>query len=328
MPCFHPLTAYRSLTLTTENGKSLISFNRDDIVTHPYEKINLRCAQCFGCRMDRSKQWALRCLHEASLFENNCFITLTFNDENLNERHSLDPRDFVLFMKRLRKEFTGIECVTSSTTGEKTFPIRFFHCGEYGEKLTRPHHHACLFNFSFQDLELWPTRNRCKVYRSSALEKLWTAGFSTIGEVTFESAAYVARYITKKVNGQHAASHYIRGDPDTGEAYYLEPEYITMSNRPGLGSRWFEKYAGDVYPKDFITVAGFKFKTPKYYDSLYDITEPMKMARVKRKRKLASIKDAANNTGRRLKARAAVARAKAKNLVREYEDGTENVLYV
>lgn len=323
MPCYSPLTAYRSLTLKTENGKTLVSFNRSEITSHPYEKISLPCAQCFGCRMDRSKQWALRCIHEASLYENNCFITLTFNDENINDRGQLVKKDFVLFMKRLRKEFKGLQCV--QTKKGPIWPIRFFHCGEYGEKLTRPHHHACLFNFDFPEKEIWPTRNKHKVYRSSALEKLWTSGFSTIGEVTFESAAYVARYITKKVNGQHAASHYIRGDPDTGEAWYLEPEYITMSNRPGLGTGWFKRYAGDVYPKDFITVAGFKFKSPKFYDALYDIDEPMKMAQIKRKRKLASILNAADNTGRRLKVRSVVAQSKVKNLVREYENDPQDV---
>ncbi len=325
MPCFSPLTAYRSLTLKTENGKTLIRFNRAEITSHPYEKINLPCSQCLGCRIDRSKQWALRCIHEASLYENNCFLTLTFNKENLNERHTLDRRDFPLFMKRLRKHFKGIQCVINSKTGKSTNPIRFFHCGEYGEKLSRPHHHACLFNFDFPDKEYWQKRNGSILYTSKSLQGLWPAGYSTIGEVTFQSAAYIARYITKKINGMHAAEHYIRGDPDSGEAYYLEPEHITMSLRPGLATGWFKKHPGDVFPKDFCTVAGRKFKTPKFYDGMYDVDEPLKMAQIKRKRKLASAKNAADSTGRRLRARAVVAAAQNRKLVREYEHDSENV---
>ncbi len=331
MPCYHPLTAFKSLTEKTANGKSLVEFSskgRRLSVSPNSEQMALPCGQCLGCRMDRSKQWALRCWHEASLFDSNTFITLTFNDENLNPNGSLVRADFQKFMKRLRKDNKGLQYVQPLTGSSNPYPIRFFHCGEYGENLTRPHHHACLFNFDFQDKYLWDNRKpETPLFRSASLEKLWPYGFSTIGEVTFKSAAYVARYITKKVNGQHAASHYLRGDPDevdpeTGEtsAYYLEPEYITMSLRPGVGGRWFEKNPGDVYPKDFTTVGGRKFKTPAYYDRLYERSEPDEMAQVKQKRKLACIKNASDNTPARLKAKAAVAFANNKRLVREYEN--------
>ncbi len=198
MACYHPLTAYKLTTKKNENGKSIIFFSSAATDGLPYEKISLPCSNCIGCRIDRSKQWALRCVHEASLFENNCFITLTFNDENLNPYRNLDHRDFQKFIKRLRKKYHGLSPVHSET-GKTTYPIRYFHCGEYGSDLMRPHHHACLFNFDFLDKKPWSNSKGTTLYRSESLERLWPFGYSAIGSVTYQSAAYVARYITKKL---------------------------------------------------------------------------------------------------------------------------------
>ena len=165
----------------------------------------LPCGQCVGCRLERSRQWAIRCMHEAQMHEDNCFITLTFNPESLDDRSnpwSLDVRDFQLFMKRLRKKYGA--------------GIRFYHCGEYGELNKRPHYHACIFGFDFPDKRLWKVTNSGhRLYISESLDELWPFGFCTIGNVTFESAAYVARYIMKKVNGDAAADHYEWIDEDT-----------------------------------------------------------------------------------------------------------------
>lgn len=330
MVCYSPLSAYKSLTRLTENGKSYISFNRAEVSNTPFEIIKLPCSQCIGCRIKRSKEWALRCVHEASLWHENAFITLTFNNDHLNERGSLVKSDFVKFMKRFRKRCKGMD---ATSDGKKViFPIRYFHCGEYGDDMDRPHHHACIFNYNFPDKKHWMTRKGHQVYRSEELENLWiddkgqSLGFSEVGEVNFESAAYIARYITKKINGPHAASHYYRHDDD-GVAYYLEPEYITMSRRPGLASGWFEKYQKDVYPKDFVTHKGVKHRPPKYYDRIYDILEPVRMAQIKRNRKLAQKGDAKNSTIARLKVRANVAHAQHKLLLRDYENAnSKNVL--
>ncbi len=323
MPCFHPLRAYRSLLKKTESGKSVVTFDRSAISDGTFEKIDLPCSQCIGCRIDRAKQWALRCVHEASLFEENCFITLTFAPECLEEHGSLVKSDFQKFMKRLRKKFEGHEVVED---GESlSSPIRFFHCGEYGSQLCRPHHHACLFNFDFPDKKLWSTRKGVELYRSKALERIWPYGFSTIGEVTYESAAYVARYITKKVNGLRADAHYSKVDEKTGEVFRLVPEYITMSRRPGIGKRWFDRFASDVFPKDFITVGGRKFKTPRFYDDIYDRLEPGEFEAIKRKRKLASEKQASDKTLRRLRCREIVAKKGMENLVREFENDPKDV---
>ena len=243
------------------NGKRKIVFNpRDGFSDLP---ILLPCGQCIGCRLERSRQWAIRCMHEAQLHDENSYITLTYNDKNLPKDGSLNLRHFQLFMKRLRKK-----------TGKK---IRFYHCGEYGEKFKRPHYHACLFGYQFPDLRYFKTINGNKLYTSKYLDSVWTnkngetMGFSTIGNVTFESAAYVARYIMKKINGEKAEAHYV--NKETGEI--LKPEYTTMSRRPGgLGAEWLKKYKTDVYPGDFVVVRGKKMKPPKYYDRQYELTYP------------------------------------------------------
>ncbi len=327
MPCFSPLDAYRSFNERTKNGKAKICFDREAVAVSPhhYAFIQLPCGQCAGCRLERSRSWAVRCVHEASLHDANSFITLTYNDKYLDPIGSLEKRSFVLFMKRLRKQFAtqGPPCQDPFDPlkyGKRPHdPIRFFHCGEYGAKLKRPHHHACLFNFEFPDMYLWDTREGIPLYRSPMLEKLWPFGYSSIGEVTFESAAYVARYVSKKVNGPLAPAHYSRIDHKTGEMFSILPEYISMSLRPGIAGSWIEKFSGDVYPKDFLTLGGVRFKPPKYYDKIYDRMDYNAMRDLK---KVRSENSAINvdNSPERLASREACQKARTDRLVRNYEN--------
>lgn len=256
MPCFRPMQAWAIKSAST--GKKILQFS--DPNSPNWEPLTLPCGQCVGCRLERSRQWAIRCVHEASLYENNCFITLTFNDENLLKRDnpmSLDVRDFQKFMKRLRKEFGN--------------GIRFYHCGEYGDRYSRPHYHACLFNFTFPDLLLWKEVNGFRLYTSEILSRLWPYGYSSVGSVTFESAAYVARYIMKKITGKSADEFYQFIDFDSGEWYRRKPEYTTMSRKPGIGSGWFDKWAMvDTYPNDYVVMRGRKMRPPRYYDTKLD----------------------------------------------------------
>ncbi len=314
MACYRPLIGYRLLLEKSESGNSVIVFKSSEVGNKPYELLSLPCSQCIGCRIDRSKQWALRCVHEASLYSYNCFITLTFNEENLNEFGTLVKADFQRFMKRLRKKFKGMEAVNGK------YPIRYFHCGEYGAEMGRPHHHACLFNFDFDDKQLWKEVKGNKLYVSEDLQRLWPFGYCLIGEVTFQSAAYVARYITKKVTGDRAVEHYRRINKETGECYQLEPEYITMSRRPGIAKSWYEQYKEDVYPKDFVTVGGKKFKPPKYYDEIYDSEYPEEMKKVKIKR-VAAKKERADDDS--IVRSIVKLRVKEKNIVDIYERSYE-----
>lgn len=234
--------------------------------------MEVRCGQCIGCRLERSRQWAVRIMHEAQMHRENSFLTLTYADEHLPEHGSLDRRAFPLFMKRLRKEFSDSK-------------IRYFHCGEYGENLGRPHYHAAIFGTGFPDCVQWTVRGDYPTFRSRTLRRLWPYGFHEIGSLTFESAQYVARYILEKVTGDAAQEHYERVDEATGEVVQLEPEYVTMSLRPGIGATWFEAYKSDVFPADEVVSNGVARKPPRYYMTLLERSDPEMAKQVKRARR-------------------------------------------
>lgn len=199
-------------------------------------------------------------MHEASLYESNAFITLTY--DTMPRFGSLDKRAFPLFMKRLRKALPE---------GQR---VRYFACGEYGTESGRPHYHALLFGTDFPDKVSWTTRGGVQVFRSKALESLWTEGLSEIGSVTFESAAYVARYVVKKRTGD-TGDHYVACEADTGEVGNRVPEFCLMSRRPGIGAGWLSKFAGDVYPEGSVLVRGKLCKSPRYYDTKYACANPL-----------------------------------------------------
>lgn len=298
MPCYHPLKAFKTFAGDIVFQES----RRRNIVS----SLTLSCGQCVGCRLRRSGQWAARCYHEASMYDNNCFITLTYSNESLPFNRSLDLVAFQKFMKRLRKRF-----------GQG---IRFFHCGEYGDLTLRPHYHACLFNFDFPDKYRWrksPTGHY--LYRSPALEELWPFGHSEIGTVTFESAAYVARYIMKKVNGDAAELHYSFIDPETGEIFDRLPEYVTMSRRPGIGHAWFLKYVDDVYPHDYVVIDGRKMLPPKYYDGQFELIDALAMDEIRFAREERAKDFACNTTPDRLRVRELVQLRRLENLPRTLE---------
>lgn len=147
--------------------------------------------------------------------------------------------------------------------------VRFFAAGEYGEELGRPHFHALLFGCFFKDREFHKELDSgFRLYTSAELEQLWPQGFSSVGDVTFESAAYVARYVVKKVTGPMAEAHYEFVDIGSGEVSQRVPEFARMSLKPGIGARWYEKFGNEVYPEDFVVINGVRCAPPKYYDKL------------------------------------------------------------
>lgn len=222
--------------------------------------IELPCGQCIGCRVERTRQWALRCQHEASLYDENSFLTLTYDEQHVPYNYGLKPDDFVRFMKRLRKHLAPKR-------------IRYFMSGEYGDENLRPHYHAILFNHQFEDRVRVPHDGDDPLYNSGTLMALWGLGNVAIGEVTYESARYVARYAIKKITGEKAESAYTRILDDTGEVFTVLPEYGNMSRKPGIGKRWWEQFKNDLYPSDFIVQNGQKMIPPKYYDKLLEENE-------------------------------------------------------
>ena len=171
MVCYYPLLAVRTnddsvRIIGSKRNKSDRRFNARYTRADYTDSFELPCGQCIGCRLEYSRQWAIRCMHEASLYEDNCFITLTYDQDHLPHDRSLNKSHFQKFMKRLRKRFGG--------------GIRFYHCGEYGERTRRPHYHACIFNFDFSDKKLFKIVNNHRLYTSEQLEELWPFGFSTM----------------------------------------------------------------------------------------------------------------------------------------------------
>jgi len=179
----------------------------------------------------------------------NCFLTLTYDDQHVPSDYSVKLDHFQKFMKRLRKKYQQ--------------KIRFFACGEYGDKKLRPHYHAVIFNHDFNDKKQVTIRNNYPVYTSASLNQLWPAGSHEIGNVTFKSSCYVARYVMKKIGGDEADDHYYRQSPIDGQHYRVEPEFCVQSK--GLGQSWFDRYKSDAFPSDFLIIDGKKVKPPRYY---------------------------------------------------------------
>ncbi len=293
MACFSPITGYR-----TPAGK--VTFKQKEGY---YDKpVTIACGQCTGCRLERSRQWAVRCMHEAQTHSSNSFVTLTYNDENLPPDGGLRLRDWQTFAKRLRK---------------RTGPYRYYHCGEYGDLHGRPHYHALLFGLDFPDRELYSESRGNKLYTSELLTQTWGMGLSIIGELTFQSAAYVARYCMKKITGPLADEHYQTVNTKTGEVNQVKPEYTTMSRRPGIGKPWLAKYQSDVFPSDEVIVNGKSTRPPRYYDSQYELSDPTGCALIKEGRRSAGRKHRSNNTYERLRVRETIQERRNQQLLRE-----------
>lgn len=287
MPCYHPL---RMSHLAVPVG----------------------CGQCIGCRLERSRQWAVRCMHEASLHDENCFITLTYREADLPIGGTLVPEDARKFIKNLRQRIWR---------KDRLKRLSFFLCGEYGEQLSRPHYHALLFGFDFGDKRFFKRGpDGSNLFTSTLLEELWPYGFASVGALTFESAAYCARYALKKVTGPGAASHYERVDITTGLCFSLVPEFVRMSLRPAIAKRWFQKFHSDVFPSDQVVARGHAMKPPRYYEKLMESTgDPGILDVIKRKRMMGVYLRPGEGSPRRLAVKHEVKQAAVKLFKREPE---------
>lgn len=216
-----------------------------------------------------------------------CFLTLTYSDKKLPKNNSVNIRHFQLFAKSLRK---------------KIGPFRYFHCGEYGAQTNRPHYHVALYGYSFPDRKfLKTTDSGHRLYTSELLDTTWSLGHCYIGELTYQSAAYIARYILKKISGPMAQIHYQDLCPITGKTWEVKPEYVSMSTNKGIGHSWIQKYMTDVYPSDQIIIDGKAHKPPKYYDLAYQARNPegyLLLQQTRHKKRL--LKEADNTTERLL----------------------------
>lgn len=330
MPCYHPLKAWtlgineitgKRIMKVTDYNVNSISIHRatgaiacnDQVSSHLSdtwreltEFTEVPCGQCIGCRLDRSRTWANRCLLELEYHDSAYFVTLTYNDVHLPlhwyadpdtgeataQSASLSKRDFQLFMKRVRKTFLDDR-------------IRFFACGEYGPSTFRPHYHAILFGLHLNDLvPFGSNRLGHQYFVSPSLQRCWSVllskqgyksgqvsidfnldpnwdpiGFCLVANVTWETCAYTARYITKKLTGPEAQFY---------SDFNLDPPFSLMSRRPGIAYQWYVDHP-DVMDYEYISVktpqGGRKFRPPRYFDKLYDVDHPEELLALKATRK-------------------------------------------
>lgn len=294
--CVRPLLAYQC-------GNGDVIFTPERSFNDVRRELSLPCGQCIECRLERSRGWAMRCMHEASLYKRNSFITLTYDDAHLPADGALDHPAFQRFMKRLRKRFAPET-------------VRFYMCGEYGPENWRPHYHACLFNCDFDDKKyLRVMESGAKLYTSELLSELWPFGYTSVGDVTFESAAYIARYCVQKITGDAAEAHYAR----VGGVC----EYNQMSRMPGLGAGFLEKWESDIYPHDYVVVNGKECNVPKYYDRIFKkksaFAAQMFEDEIQYKREARARLRFEDNTPERLAVKAQVIAARAQFLKRTLE---------
>lgn len=294
MACYHPMIRYEDW-----NGRITISKKPDEaeekeLTNWKTNLINKRrdlipCGKCTGCRLEYSRQWANRLMLETKKYnpETCWFITLTYNDEHIptktvqNEETgeyktaaTLNKKDIQDFMKRLRRHYEY---------KYKQKEIRFFLAGEYGEQTNRPHYHACIFNMPiYTELKKYKKNElNQQIWTNEEIEKIWGKGFITIGKISWESAAYTARYIMKKQKGPDAEWYY--------KSHAQEPEFTLMSRKPGIAREYYDNNKDKIYKNDEIALfrgnRAINIKPPKYYDKLYDIEYHDIMKNVKKKRK-------------------------------------------
>lgn len=213
-----------------------------------YAGFQLPCGKCVECRLEYGRQWAVRCVHEASMYENNSFITLTYDDQHLKSE-KLIYEDFQKFMKRLRKI--------------QNEPIGVFVTGEYGEKTKRPHWHAIIFNWYPRDATyLRSNELGDRIFSSATLEKIWGKGKCELGSVTFRSAGYCARYAAKKL---------IHGKDQDHEYHPISKK----SSKHAIGKKWLEKNWRDVFTHGVLVLQdGTTTSIPRYYEKWFKENHP------------------------------------------------------
>ena len=289
MPCYHP----QRVALDADGNLDWSVYNP---VPDLHEIVLVPCRHCVGCKSSESREWAIRCYHEALYHWQpwtnpetrvttevplTSVVTLTYDEEHLPDGGLLQKRDLQLFLKRLRNR-------------RSVGAVRFFAAGEYGGTPSaatpygRPHYHVILFGEDFADrYQLVGTSDKV-LYSSYELDEIWQQGRCTVDDVNFESIRYVCAYVAKKNNAQGnltgPLSHEV--DETTGElkVIALEPEFRVMSKKPGLGSQWIKENFERVYPVDNVVINGQEFPPPTFYDRWLKANHPGLYRKVQDKR--------------------------------------------
>ena len=269
--CVKPLHAFK-IADDNGNGKPLYKITSGDVdhIGDIWTFKEIPCGRCVACRLAYSRQWADRCMLEASQYDSNFFVTLTYDDDHLPFSDVVDSetgeivhnatlvkRDLQLFFKRLRKAFPDQR-------------IRYYACGEYGSKTYRPHYHAIIFNLHLDDLVLYKqTFDGYNYFNSPSIDRVWKHGYVVLTNVTWDTCAYTARYILKKKFGSSAEFY---------DRYKIEPEFTTMSRRPGIGRQFYDDHKDSIFESDYIYLGSpdgsRSIKPPRYFERLFDEENP------------------------------------------------------
>lgn len=283
--CVQPIEGWLSYERNA-NGKRPVVFDRGSADAD--RPIAVPCGKCVECRNRKARDWAVRIMHESQLHDEKWFVTLTYDDRQLPDGGQLCKRDVQLFLKRLRKD---------------GHVLRYFGVGEYGSVTGRPHYHLCLFGVGFPDKRHHTTRKGYQVYTSAYLDRRWQKGICEFGSLSYESAAYVARYLTKGT---------VVADSDTRVG-----EFAVMSRKPGIGKDWWNQFRCEVYAADSVVVRGKELRPPVAYDRWQEAVDPDGLRRVKRRRLQAV--DGEEERGERWRARKEVGEARVNLFRREPE---------
>lgn len=164
------------------------------------------CGQCQPCTIKNRRIWSNRIMLESFKHAKCTFVTVTYNEENLPPGGTLVKTHPQKFLKKLRKAVSPLK-------------IRHYYCGEYGEKFGRPHYHFAIFGLGPED--------------EKTIHKAWARGDIHVGDLTHDSAQYVAQYVTKKMNHPESkCTDKCTHTPLDGRI----PEYSRMSLKPGVGA--------------------------------------------------------------------------------------------
>jgi len=248
-------------------------FLRHRPTTHPvYKEVNLPCGVCFGCRMDNSRMWSLRMMHQAKFSSSSYFVTLTYSPEHMPLHGDLNYDHLQDFWKKARHSFQGSE------------QLRYFACGEYGDQSLRPHYHFAGFDWNIKDLRLFKNTDHGSYFLSDDLASCWGFGHVIVAPLEYQSAAYVARYVTKKMRGKNLrflADEY--ADPVTGEVPSYKVERAFQSQ--GLGLKWYQANQQEVWDLDGCLYDNkYMVSPPRYYFKQLEKADPEKAAAIKHKR--------------------------------------------
>lgn len=243
MKCADPVLCY-----TVQNSKrifrhfSILQKSKSLLFNRKPDQV-FDCGKCLTCRKKRAYELACRCVLHASLYEENCFLTLTYDETKENYHNEFQYEDIQKFKKKLRQYVQRLD-------GRR---IEIFNVHEYG-KNGKKHWHLIVFNFNFGDRTFKTERNGQKYYVSDVLSRLWRFGTKSnqiIGDISEASALYQAQYAQKDFKN---------GNVTNGKKSH--------SKHSGIGKPYFEKHYDQILRLGYIPFNGRKLPIPRYFQRI------------------------------------------------------------